>query len=120
MGLDILFDVFLVKEYASMDQDCLTAEWKTCHLERWSTSCGLGTTEPVPKGDGTGTFCLLKSMCAEIANQTVEDNLKLYCAPLKLAVKPRFYYSLGFIICPWVFYFTEFLQSGICSNISQV
>ena len=106
MAVDILFDVFLVQEYFYMDQDCLTAQWIRCHANRNQTSfdpsCGLNAT-------------------GLIVSQDVDvDTLNIFCIPLKLDAKPRFLYSLGFIIWPWVYYLVEFLQSDVFENMSQV
>ena len=90
MAVDILFDVFLVQEYFYMDQECLTVQWKSCHSTKNETSfdpsCAPNTTE------------LIESQDIHI------DTLNIFCIPLKLDVKPRFMFSLGFIMWPMVCY----------------
>ena len=106
MAVDILFDVLLVQEYFYMDQDCLTTQWKGCHANgnqtSFDSSCGLNATQ------------LAVSQYVHIGT------LNIFCIPLKLDAKPRFLYSLGFIIWPWVYYVVEFLQSDVFENMSQV
>ena len=48
------------------------------------------------------------------------DNLNIFCIPLKLDATPRFRYSFGFIIWPWLCYFVEFLQSDIFKRMKEV
>ena len=67
MSMDVLFDVFLVSEYANMDQQCLTALWNACYSTSngtsLGTSCGSNSTETVPMSNGQGFFCLAKDEC---------------------------------------------------------
>ena len=123
MTMDILFDVFLVREYYYTNQDCLTAQWQGCHsLSYQDTICGTNTTEPVPLANGIGFFCVptdSRNAC-NITQSVKIDDLNIFCIPLKLDVKPRFLYSLGFVIWPWVYYVIEFLQSDVFEAMSQV
>ena len=115
MAMDVLFDVFLVREYYNMDQNCLTAQWRGCHsvLNQtfFATNCGPNTTERAPQGDRTAFFSLPR---------TASDDLNIFCIPLKLDKNPRFLYSLGFVIWPWVYYVVEFLQSDVFEKMNQV
>ena len=125
MTSDILFDVFLVREYSYTDQDCLTAQWIGCHSgpnqTTFDTSCGPNTTR-VPQGNGAGFFCVPKQACnvLNVSDAIAADNLNIFCIPLKLDAMPRFHYSLAFIIWPWICYFVEFLQSDIFERMNQV
>ena len=123
MTMDVLFDVFLVREYYHTNQDCLTAQWIGCHsLSTFDTICGPNTTERAPQGDGMGFFCVQRNSCNELnTSQAVQlDGLNIFCIPLKLDARPRFLYSLGFVIWPWVYYVVEFLQSDVCQKMRQV
>ena len=103
------------------DQDCLTAQWVGCHsLPDFNTGCGLNTTDQATRGDGQGFFCIPKNACKEL-NMTVPiDDHNIFCIPLKLDARPRFLYSLGFVVWPWVYYCIEFLQSDVFAKMSKV
>ena len=123
MAMDVLFDIFLVREYYHTDQDCLTAQWIGCHsLSTFDTICGSNTTERAPQGDGMGFLCVPRNACNELnTSQAVQlEDLNIFCIPLKLDASPRFLYSLGFIIWPWVYYVVEFFQSDVFQKMSQV
>ena len=123
MTMDILFDVFLVREYFYTNQDCLTAQWQGCHsLSSFDAICGPNTTAPAPLASGAGFFCVPKNFRNEcnITKPVQTDDLNIFCIPLKLDVKPRFLYSLGFVIWPWVYYVIEFLQSDVSEKLRQV
>ena len=126
MAVDILFDVILVWEYYYMNQECLTAQWVGCHSlsseTTFDTICGPNTTERAPQGDGMGFFCVPKNACNELRiSQAVQfDELNIFCIPLKLDASPRFLYSLGFVLWPWVYYVIEFLQSDVLEKMQKV
>ena len=114
MSIDVAFDVFLVREYAQMDSNCLTALWDACSSSLNETppalTCGSNSTELVPRGNGAGFFCLPKEKCYDLPSVPT-SSLNIFCIPLKLGARPRFFYSIGFIVCPWVYFSVEFLQS---------
>ena len=126
MSLDVLFDVFPVREYSDMDPKCLTALWNACYSTSngtsFGTSCGSNSTELVPMGNGKSFFCLPKDQCTIGPSENIvpPEGLNIFCIPLKLDAQPRFLYSLGFIIWPWVYYFMEFLQSDDFKNMHKV
>lgn len=126
MTLDILLDVFLVREYFYTDQGCLTAQWIGCHSvaneTTFVTSCGPNATARVPRGNGAGFFCVPSQACnvLNVSDAIDMDNPNIFCIPLKLDATPRFLYSFGFIIWPWLCYFIEFLQSDIFKRMNQV
>ena len=126
MTFDILTDVFLVREYFYTDQDCLTAQWIGCHSVPTQTSfeapCGPNAKARVPRGDGKGFLCVPNQACnvPNVSDAVGFDNLNIFCIPLKLDATPRFRYSLGFIIWPWLCYLVEFLQSDIFRTMNQV
>ena len=100
-----------------MDQNCLTALWKACYstsnVTSFRTICGSNSTELVPMANGKSFFCLPKDECTLGLSEdnVLPGGLNIFCIPLNLGAQPRFLYSLGFIIWPWVYYFIEFLQS---------
>ena len=98
IALDMAFDILLVHHYSEMDQDCLTAQWQVCRGQNVTETCGEETTD-IP--------------------DYMEEN-KYLCIPLKLDLTPRFYYSLGFVLWPWLYYVTEFCQSTIGKSIHEV
>ena len=51
---------------------------------------------------------------------TQAQDLNIFCIPLRLDVNPRFYYSLGFVIWPWIYYLVEFLQSDVFAALREV
>ena len=69
-----------------------------------------------------GFFCVPRIACNELnTSQPVHINdLNIFCIPLKLGARPRFLYSLGFVIWPWVYYVVEFFQSDVFQKMSQV
>ena len=126
MASDVLFDVFLVREYSTYDQDCLNLQWMSCHaFQNQTTSntiCGQNAAR-IPQGDGRDFFCVPDRDCGSM-NVSLpvgpSDSLNIFCAPLKLCAQSRFYYSLGFVLWPWLCYTAEFLHSGIFETINQV
>ena len=125
MTFDVLFDIFLVREYFYTDPDCLKAQWIGCHSipnqTIFDTSCGPNTTDRVPRGDGTGFFCVQNQACNYVSDiSDAVDNQSIFCIPLKLDATSRFRYSLGFIIWPWLCYFVEFLQSDVFERMNEV
>ena len=126
MAVDIFFDVFLVREYYYTNPDCLTLQWHICHSflnqTTFDTGCGSNTTDRVPQGDGNGFFCVPNDGCrvSYVPQGTHVQDLNIFCIPLKLDAKPRFFYSLGFVVWPWFFYLIEFLQSDVFGSMSEV
>ena len=126
MAMDIFFDVFLVREYFYTNQDCLTVQWQICHsFSNWTTfdtSCGTNTTDRVPQGDGNGFFCVPNDGCnvSYVPQGAHVQDLNIFCIPLKLNANPRFLYSLGFVVWPWIYYLVEFLQSDVFGSMSEV
>ena len=124
MATDILFDIFLVQRYYYLiqDQDCLTAQWSGCHYlpPAFDTSCGLNTTDQATQGNGQGFFCIPNNACKDFNMTVPMDKHNVFCIPLKLDARPRFFYSLGFIVWPWVYYFIEFLQSDVFAKMRKV
>ena len=126
MAVDIFFDVFLVREYYYTNPDCLTLQWQICHSfsnqTTFDTGCGSNTTDQVPQGDGNGFFCVPNDGCkvSHVPHGTQVQDLNIFCIPLKLDAKPRFFYSLGFVVWPWVYYLVEFLQSDVFGSMSEV
>ena len=125
MASDVLFDVFLVREYSTYDQDCLNLQWMSCHSFQNQTSgtiCGQNAAR-IPQGDGRDFFCVPDRDCGSM-NMSLpvgpSDSLNIFCAPLKLCAQSRFYYSLGFVLWPWLCYTAEFLHSGIFETMNQV
>ena len=84
------------------------------------TSCGLNTTDQATQGNGLGFFCIPNNACKDFNVTVPIDNHNIFCIPLKLDARPRFFYSLGFIVWPWVYYFIEFLQSDIFATMRKV
>ena len=132
MSVDIGFDVALVREYLDADQTCLTAQFEAC-----GTTTAVCASDPLDLADcEAARASAWSSITAACGNDTVDwdhntttwdwepSNVQtgspFFCIPLKLALSPRFYYSLGFIIWPWVYYFIEFWQSTIFQSISKV
>lgn len=72
-------------------------------------------------GNGKSFFCLPKDQCTIGPSENIvpPEGLNIFCIPLKLDAQPRFLYSLGFIIWPWVYYFMEFLQSDDFKNMHK-
>ena len=126
MSVDVFFDVFLVREYSDIDQNCLTALWNACYSTSTATSfgsnCTSNSTDLVPMGNGQSFFCLPKDECTMglSENDGQPEGFNIFCIPLNLGAQPRFLYSLGFIIWPWVYYFMEFLQSDVFNVIYKV
>ena len=126
MAMDIIFDVFLVKEYFYTNPDCLSLQWQICHSFSnetiFDTSCGTNSTDRVPQGDGGGFFCVPNDGCnvSYVLQGTRAQDLNIFCIPLKLDANPRFFYSLGFVVWPWVYYLVEFLQSDVFASMSEV
>ena len=126
MASDILFDVFLVREYSNYDQDCLNLHWMSCHsFQNQTTSgpiCGQNTAH-IPRGDGRDFFCVPDRDCRSM-NVSLpvgpSDSLNIFCAPLQLSGQSRFRYSLGFVLWPWLCYSAEFLHSEIFEAMNQV
>ena len=87
MTFDITFDVLLLIEY-----------YKDMDKE-------INSTEP----------CVgLNSSKINIIQANTEKLLKI---PDELTGRPRFYYSLGFLFFPWIFYSIEFLHSSYYTHL---
>jgi hypothetical protein len=91
---DMSFDVILVIGYAY----CL---WTM------DTQCDPPTFEDLCSGLGSSRNHTAKVISLEKINREI---------PSKLAVKPRFFYSLAFIVLPWFFYCIEFCHSRHLTN----
>ena len=125
MSMDIGFDVALVREYLGADQTCLTAQLEAC-----GTTTAVCASDPMdPAGceaardsawSNITTACGNNNRTWDWEPSDIQSKSPFFCIPLKLALSPRFYYSLGFIIWPWVYYFIEFWQSTIFQSISKV
>ena len=126
MSVDMGFDVALVSEYSDYDTrgPCLTAQYNACTIT--TAACHDNTTSASCLSAISNTTEILTSECGNDTTlwewQPIEEQISsaFFCIPLKLELAPRFYYSLAFIVWPWVYYFIEFCQSSICKHMYQV
>ena len=56
--------------------------------------------------------------CKDHFNST--SGTSFFCIPYKLQGEPRFFYSLGFLLSPWIYYVVEFSQSRYYRNLAKV
>jgi hypothetical protein len=89
MGFDVSFDIVVVKYYYKE------------------------MTNGYNKTDSFDCTNLNGSSIIAVQKRTEE----LLLIPEKLNATPRFYYSIGFLIFPWMFYFIEFLHSRYYGNL---
>ena len=126
MSLDMGFDVALVSEYSDHDTrgPCLAAQYNACTIT--TAACHDNTTSAACLSAISTTENILTSECGNDTTlwewQPTEEQITsaFFCIPLKLELAPRFYYSLAFIVWPWVYYFIEFCQSSIRKHMYQV
>ena len=96
LALDIFSDIILVIKYAGLDEECIAINYQHC-LDR--------------------NLTMLNNLECPIDNFS---NTAYSCIPVKLGATPRFLYSLGFIVSPWIYYFIEFFTSGYYTQLQQV
>ena len=126
MSLDMGLDIALVGEYSDHNRGaaCLAAQYNACATT--TAECHADTTSVACQSAINVTNNILSVKCGDDSTlwewQPTEDMISsaFFCTPLKLELAPRFYYSLGFIVWPWVYYFIEFCQSNISQHIYQV
>ena len=118
MAVDIGFDILLINEYHKCDQDCLDYQYNMC-LE-------------FSKGQNTTSNATINEKC----DFPYSNFIPAYsCIPLKFANRPRyifennilsiltsvrFFYSLGFVVWPWIFYCIEYMQSKMFRELTKV
>ena len=125
MAVDIGFDVALVRVFKDADPVCLTTQWEACGTT--TAACAPNTLYlGACNATRASAFSNITTACGSNTRtwdwepSDVQSASPFFCIPLKLALGPRFYYSLGFIIWPWVYYFIEFWQSTIFGSIYEV
>ena len=118
MAADIASDILLIRKYHKGDQNCLDYQYNMC-LE-------------FSQGQNTTNNATINENCDyPYSNVTPAYS----CIPLKFANRPRyifendiliileyvrFFYSLGFVVWPWIFYCIEYMQSKMFRKLTKV